>query len=97
MASADTLEQLRGLAPDLCAKYGVVSLCVFGSVARGEQRPDSDLDLMATFDPPPDLRRFMGLKLDIEDALATRVDLTTPEDLIESARATAERDSIRVA
>ena len=85
------------MAPGLCAKYGVTSLFVFGSVARGEQRPDSDIDLMATFDAPLNLRRYMGLKLDIEDALSAKVDLTTPEDLIETARDRAQREAVRVA
>jgi predicted nucleotidyltransferase len=85
------------MAPGLCSKYGVTSLFVFGSVARGEQRPDSDIDLMATFDAPPNLRRYMGLKLEIEDALSTKVDLTTPDDLVETARARAQREAVRVA
>lgn len=56
-------ERLR----DVCERYGVVSLEVFGSVARGEDRSDSDLDLLYVL--KPDTR--LGFKLfDLEDELA---------------------------
>ena len=43
---------LRGALPELRQRYPVASLAVFGSWARGEQRADSDLDLLAEFDGP---------------------------------------------
>ncbi|MPV50181.1 nucleotidyltransferase [Pseudactinotalea sp. HY160] len=65
-------ERLR----EVCERYGVASLEVFGSVARGEHRPDSDVDLLYVL--KPDAR--LGFKLfDLEDELAAlfgrRVDL----------------------
>jgi len=57
------LERLR----DVCERYGVASLEVFGSVARGENRPDSDVDLLYVL--KPDAR--LGFRLfDLEDELA---------------------------
>lgn len=97
MAAAEILERIKQMAPDLCTRYCLSSLAVFGSVARGEQRPDSDVDILATFVGGPDLRRFMGLKLYLESTLGMRVDLATPDDLKDFARASAERDAIRVA
>ena len=57
------------------AAYGVSNLRVFGSVARGEDRPDSDVDLLA--DIPPGLSLFgLGrLEADLEGILGTRVNL----------------------
>lgn len=57
------LERLR----EVCERYGVASLEVFGSVARGDNRPDSDLDLLYVLRPGARL----GFKLfDLEDELA---------------------------
>ena len=44
------LEKLAALS-DLCRRYQVRELAVFGSTVRGEQRPDSDIDLLIEFEP----------------------------------------------
>jgi len=70
------LGQLRHLLPDLRARYGVRSLGVFGSYVRGEQGPDSDLDLLVEFDDRPlSLFDFVRLENEIGDALDLKVDL----------------------
>lgn len=97
MASIDILERLRDLAPGLAQRYRLTSMGVFGSVARGEQRPDSDIDVLVTFEGKPNLRRFMGLKLDLEESLQSPVDLATPEDLRGFARGNVDKELIRVA
>jgi len=56
-------------------QHGVTSLWVFGSHARGDSRPDSDLDLLVDFSSPPGFDNFMGLKIGLEDHLGTKVDL----------------------
>ena len=48
---------------------------VFGSVARGTDRPDSDIDLLVTFDPDASLIDAAGLMLDLERILGRRVDV----------------------
>jgi uncharacterized protein len=76
------------------AAYGVKNLRVFGSVARGEDRPGSDVDLLA--DLPPGLSLF-GLgraEAALEDILGTRVDLIPAGDLKPGVRARVERDLI---
>jgi predicted nucleotidyltransferase len=69
-------DDLRKLWP-VIQKHGVTSLWIFGSHARGDSRPDSDLDLLVDFDSPPGFDNFMGLKIDLEDRLGTTVDLHT--------------------
>jgi uncharacterized protein len=67
---------------------------VFGSVARGEDRPDSDVDLLA--DLPPGLSLF-GLgraEADLEAILGSRVDLIPAADLKPSVRDRVERDLV---
>jgi predicted nucleotidyltransferase len=56
---------------------GINSLALFGSIARGDQRPDSDLDLMCDIDEGQNLSLFdfIGLRLRLEDIVGTHVDL----------------------
>jgi uncharacterized protein len=70
----DVVHELRKLWP-LIQNHGVTNLWVFGSHARGDSRPDSDLDLLVDFASPPGFDNFMGLKFDLEDHLGTKVDL----------------------
>ena len=61
--------------------YGVKSLALFGSVARGEARPDSDVDLLVEFDRPVGLFGLIALQQRLEELLGCPVDLGTPECL----------------
>jgi uncharacterized protein len=76
------------------AAHGVQNLRVFGSVARGEDRPDSDVDLLA--DLPSGLSLFgLGrLEADLEAILGSRVDLIPADDLKPGVRARVERDMV---
>jgi predicted nucleotidyltransferase len=90
------LERLNAEAPGLRRKYGVKSLAIFGSMARGDDREDSDVDILVTFEGQATFDNFMGLKLDLEDLLGRRVDLGTPSTLRPEMRAEVERDLIHV-
>jgi predicted nucleotidyltransferase/DNA-binding XRE family transcriptional regulator len=76
------------------AVHGVRNLRVFGSVARGEDRPDSDVDLVA--DLPPGLGLFgLGrLEADLEAILGARVDLIPAADLKPGVRERVARDLV---
>jgi len=78
----------------VAATYGVSNLRVFGSVARGEDRPNSDVDVLADF--PPGLSMFgLGrLEADLEGILGTRVDLISATDLKPGVRERVEPDLI---
>ncbi len=72
----------QGSIEELCRKYHVARLALFGSASRGEARVDSDLDLLVSFEPgmTPGLGFFM-LQEELEGVLGRRVDLNTQEDL----------------
>ena len=72
---------LQEQLPVLSERYRVRSLAVFGSYVRQEQRPDSDLDLLVTFDETPSLLRFISLENYLADLLGVKVDLVMPEAL----------------
>jgi predicted nucleotidyltransferase len=62
---------------DILRKHGVVKAQVFGSYARGEAKPDSDLDLLVTMDSSRSLFDLGGLQYDLEQALPGGVDIAT--------------------
>jgi len=61
--------------------YGVKSLALFGSVARDEARPDSDVDLLVEFDRPVGLFGLVALQLRLEELLGCPVDIGTMDSL----------------
>ena len=67
-------QTLRSLWPAI-QRHGVKHLWLFGSRARGGAHADSDIDVLVEFVSPPDFDNFMGLKIDLEDHLGTKVDL----------------------
>ena len=69
------LVTLRQHLPELAEKYRVRSLEVFGSYVRNEQTPDSDLDVLVTFDKAPGLLGYISLENHLSDMLGIKVDL----------------------
>ena len=63
------------------ARHGVQSVRVFGSVARGEARPDSDVDLLVAIERGRGWTDIGRLLLEWEELLGRRVDLVEPEGL----------------
>lgn len=62
--------------------FGVNRIGFFGSYVRGEQKPDSDLDLLVFFEPEKlNFDSYMDLTFFLEDLLHTSVDLLTPEQV----------------
>jgi predicted nucleotidyltransferase len=81
---------------ELRTRYGVLHLSLFGSVARDEAGPDSDVDLLVEFNRPIGLR-FFELQEYIEELLHCRVDLGTPQSLKPRIRERVLGESLRVA
>ena len=77
-------------------QMGVKRLALFGSVAREENRPESDVDLLVEFASPPGFRGYMNLKFYLEDLLGTKVDLVMQTALQPWARPIVEKEMIDV-
>ena len=92
----EILEILRAHRDELRKRFGVKSLAVFGSVARGEARPDSDVDILVEFEGRATFDRYMGLKFFLEDLLGRRVDLVTRKALKPRLRPYVEQEAIYV-
>jgi predicted nucleotidyltransferase len=82
MRKAEAIEKLRRQA-DAIRALGATSLYLFGSVARDEAGPNSDLDLFIDYDESKkfSLVDLVGIKLFLEDELAVPVDVTTRDSL----------------
>jgi predicted nucleotidyltransferase len=73
----------KAMLVDLCRRYQVRELSFFGSAARGEMRPDSDIDFLVEFlpDAKVDLVDHAGLMLDLAQLLGRKVDLVSKKGL----------------
>jgi predicted nucleotidyltransferase len=74
MTRGEAIQRLVAARPEL-ATLGVRSLDLFGSVARGEAGPASDVDLLVDFDKPIGLFHFFRVQRRLEEILGCRVDL----------------------
>ncbi len=95
MNSAAVIAVLREHEGEL-RRQGVTHAALFGSVARGDDGPDSDLDIMVQIDPAADvnLYDYVGITQFIGDLFAGRADVSDREMLIEPVRREAEREAI---
>jgi predicted nucleotidyltransferase len=68
---------------ELCRRYGVRELSLFGSAARGEMRPKSDIDIIVEFEPGVRIGviKFESLVEELESLAGRRVDLVTKRGL----------------
>ena len=80
-----TLQELRATRRDsvlgLAAKHGAHNVRVFGSVARGESDPQSDVDFLVDLDPGRTISDLGGLLMDLQEALGAPVDVVTERGL----------------
>ena len=72
----EIIQLLREAKPELADRFRVHRLAVFGSFARGEQRENSDIDILVEVDPSIGLR-FVDLADELEKRLALKVDLVS--------------------
>lgn len=80
---------------ELCRRHGIRRLAVFGSAARGELRPESDLDLLVEFEPGrPVGLRFITVADELGEVLGRKVDLNTAGFLSPHFRDKAVREAV---
>ena len=81
MRKQDVIQILRQHNRELTDRYGVRSLALFGSVARDDASPASDIDLLVEFDRPVGLFGLFALQDRLEEILGCKVDIGTPNSL----------------
>jgi uncharacterized protein len=82
--------------PQLQRQFGVRSLALFGSTARGTAVEGSDVDVLISFDVPTTSQQYFGVQFYLEDLLKCPVDLVTEEALRKELRPFIERDAVHV-
>jgi hypothetical protein len=77
------IDEIKRAVLPACREFGVRRLDAFGSLARGEGTPSSDIDLLVEFDDPDrnPAKRFFGFLHVLEDTLGCAVDLLTVQSL----------------
>jgi predicted nucleotidyltransferase len=96
MTRDEILSRLRSKLPEMRRRFAVDDLALFGSTARSQQTPASDIDLFVTFSAPATFDGFMDLKFFLEEVLGSSVDLATRNSLREELRPSIEREAIHV-
>jgi len=96
MTSQEVIAAIRTHQGELFQRFGVRSLSLFGSVARSEQSPNSDVDLLVEFHRPTGLFAFFTLQDELEELLHSRVDLATIEGLKPEIRGRVMSESVNV-
>jgi predicted nucleotidyltransferase len=97
MTEEDVVARIAEERATIVDRFGVRTLLVFGSAARGDLEDDSDVDVLVEFEGPADFDRFIRLKLHLKVVLGRPVDLVTPNALPDPLRSTVGREGRRVA
>jgi predicted nucleotidyltransferase len=95
MKRDEVLQKLKGAEAELRAQ-GIAHAALFGSVARGEERPDSDIDIMVEIakDARMGLFGYVGVVQFIEELFPVRVEVANRATLKPHVRPSAEREAV---
>ncbi len=96
MKKQQAIELLTRSKPILQKQFGVTRLALFGSTARDTAQPNSDIDILITFDAPATSKRYFGVLFYLEDLLECPVDLITETALRPELRPFIEAETIYV-
>lgn len=88
------LRQKRAAILALAAQHGARNVRVFGSVARGDDGPASDIDFLVELEPGRSLLDHAALLLDLEQLLGRKVDVATERSLKARLRAQVLKEAV---
>ncbi len=92
--ASDTIREQREAIVRIAARHGATEVRLIGSVARGEARPDSDVDLLVTWSEDTSLLDQAALMLELESLLGRKVDIASDGWVKPSIRESVYRDAI---
>jgi hypothetical protein len=96
MTRENVIQVLRSVTDESLLKYKAQILGIFGSVARGDESEDSDVDVLVDFTEKADLFDFVGLALFLEEKLQRRVDVVPSDTIKSESRNTVMKDAIYI-
>lgn len=77
MPNQEIINKLKEHKEELCKKYNIASIGIFGSYARGEETDDSDVDILVEYDITPGFFEFLDLEDELNNIFRKKVDLVT--------------------
>ena len=86
LSKEEILKILEQLKEEIVDKYKIERIGLFGSFIKGEQKENSDIDILAEFGEEADLFDFLGLSLFLEERLKQKVDVVSKASLREELR-----------
>jgi predicted nucleotidyltransferase len=96
MATPDILRDRRDEIFRIASGHGGRDLKVFGSWARGEARPGSDIDILLKLDPGRSLLDLIAIEQDLEDLLGCKVDVLTEASISPYIREQVLKDAVSI-
>ena len=96
MTRDEVIEALRAHRETLAERFGVRSLALFGSYARGTATESSDIDILVRFDGPATSKSYFGVQFYLEDLFGRPIDLVTDKALRPRFRPYVEREAVDV-
>ncbi len=94
MTVNEFLKSKRKEILNIATQHGARNVRVFGSVARGEARPDSDVDFLVDMEKGRSLLDLGGLLMDLQHSLGRRVDVVTEKGLRERIRTRVMQEAV---
>lgn len=94
MNHAELNERFREAILRIAREHGAINVRIFGSVARGEAGPESDVDFLVDLEPGRSLFDLGALLMDLQELLGCRVDVATAAGLRPAIRVTVLKEAV---
>ena len=96
MSISVTIKNRREEILNIAQKYGAKNVRVFGSVARGDEGPESDIDIIVEMEKGSSLLDIIAIKQDIEELLGRKVDVVTEASISPYIRNEVLREAVNL-
>ncbi len=96
LSVSNTIKSKRDEILDIAQKHGAKNIRIFGSMARGEEGPESDLDIIVEMEKGSSLLDIIAIKQDIEDLLGRKVDVVTEASISPYIRDTVLKEAVNL-
>jgi predicted nucleotidyltransferase len=90
------IEKIKHTIISILKRHSITRAGIFGSFARGNENPDSDIDILVEFDKQISLLEFVGIKYELEDILEKKVDLVEYQSIKPRLKKRIMSEEIRI-
>ena len=77
----ESIQKIKEKITPILQRYGITKAAIFGSLAKGEVKPDRDVDILVEIKSDISLLDFIGIRIELEEALKMKVDLVEYETI----------------